>query len=330
MTNFQDPKVVQADALAFIKLLHVMGGIYLWEFFTSLWFEWEIFTGKRKYRWSIWLYSGCRLAALVAIIVIFVGFDATEPINCKVWLTSVYLFAYLAFVFASALIVLRIVAIWERNLIVTTVAVSAWLVTITFYMRNTIRADAVWSPTAKTCLVLHTERTTEPVTVTLVEDFILLVLMLSGLRRYGEAGMFGLWRFLYHQGLFWLALVTIAEIPPTVFVMLDLNEYCNLMFQVPELIMMAIGASRIYRRLADYTCMTEFNWNDEKSWAIMGGAMSDSTGPATIQFNSTTTQLSHRPIGDQMSHTETYTTEMSHSRTSDKHGSLAIERDSPV
>jgi hypothetical protein len=32
-----------------------------------------------------------------------------------------------------------------------------------------------------------------------VEDFILLGLMLSGLRRYGEAGMFGLWRFLYHQ-----------------------------------------------------------------------------------------------------------------------------------
>jgi len=28
--------------------------------------------------------------------------------------------------------------------------------------------------------------------------------------------------------------------------------------------MMAIGASRIYRRLADYTCMAEFNWNDEK------------------------------------------------------------------
>jgi len=328
MTNFHDPKVVRADAIAFIKLLHVMGGIYIWEFFTTLWFEWQIITGKRKYPWSIWLYSGCRLTALVAIVVIFVGFDATEPLNCKVWLTSVFFFAYLAFVFASALIVLRIIAIWERNLITTTIAISAWVVTITFYMRNTIRADAVWSPTAQTCLVRHTERTTEPVTVTLVVDFVLLVLMLSGLRRYGEAGMFGLWRFLYHQGLFWLALVTIAEIPPTVFVILDLNEYTNIMFQVPELIMMAIGASRIYRRLAEYTCMTEFNWNDEKSWAIMGGAMSDTTGPTTLQF-STTTQLS-RPIGDpEMSHTETYTTEVSHSRTSDKRCSVT-EHVSPV
>jgi hypothetical protein len=54
------------------------------------------------------------------------------------------------------------------------------------------------------------------------------------------------------------------------------------MFQVPEreywashcifitschlhkVIMMAVGASRIYRYLADYTCMSEFNWNEEK------------------------------------------------------------------
>jgi hypothetical protein len=322
--------------VAFIKLLHVMGGIYIWEYFTTLWFEWQVITGKRKYRWTIWLYSGCRLTALIAIIAIFAGFDATEPINCKVWLTTVFLFAYLAFVFASALIVLRILAIWERNVFISTIAISAWLVTITFYMRSLVRADATWNPSTASCLVLNTERTIGPVTVTLVEDFILLILMLSGLRRYGETGMFGLWRFLYHQGLFWLALVTIAEIPPTVFVILNLNEYLNLMFQVPELIMMAIGASRIYRRLADYTCTAEFNWNDEKSWAIMGGAMSDSTGPATIQFHHTTQMSQRPPIGDpEMSHTETYLTEDSHFRKFDKRGSCttttaATEHDSPV
>ncbi|KAH9993250.1 hypothetical protein BJV77DRAFT_999543 [Russula vinacea] len=264
MTNFHDPKVEQDDALAFIKLLHVMGGLYIWEYFTTIWFEWQIITGRRRCRWTIWLYSGCRLAALLAMILVFVGFDAVQPLDCKVWLISVYFFAYLAFVFASALIVLRIVAIWERNLIVITIAISAWFVNIVIYIRSMARADAMWDPAANTCIILHTQRSVEPVTITLVEDFILLALMLSGLRRYGEAGMFGLWRFLYYQGLFWLALVTVAEIPPTVFILLDLNDYLNLMFQVPELIMMAVGASRIYRCLADYTCMSEFNWNDEK------------------------------------------------------------------
>ena len=68
-------------------------------------FEWQVVTGRRKYRWTIlvrsarighWslpdtrlctgakLYSGCRLSALLAVIVIFIGFNSTTPIDCKV------------------------------------------------------------------------------------------------------------------------------------------------------------------------------------------------------------------------------------------------------
>jgi len=311
-----------------------MGGLYVWEYFTTLWFEWQVITGKRRYRWTIWLYSSCRLSALIAIILIFVGFDPTHPINCKSWLQSVFFFAYLAFVFASALIVLRIIAIWEKNLVITTISITAWLVNITFYIRSIARANAVWDQTANTCVILNTKHCIEPITSTLVEDFILLMLMLSGLRRYGEAGMFGLWRFLYYQGLFWLALVTLAEIPPTVFIMLDLNDYLNLMFQVPELIMMAVGASRIYRCLADYTCMSEFNWNDEKSWAITGGVMSD-VMPTTLRFqntrNSSQRPLSGSDSGLEMSHEETHTSEATHSKNSIKPSRCTLtEFDSPV
>ncbi|KAI0295830.1 hypothetical protein B0F90DRAFT_1820271 [Multifurca ochricompacta] len=103
--------------------------------------------------------------------------------------------------------------------------------------------------------------------------------------------MFGLWRLLYNQGLFWILLVTVAEIPPTAGMGMGADIPClshrlfqhaivrpslrrsikihqlssvAQMFQTPELIMMAIGASRIYRSLADYTSMTEFNQDAEK------------------------------------------------------------------
>ncbi|KAI9448707.1 hypothetical protein F5148DRAFT_1250441 [Russula earlei] len=331
MPNYHDPKVQRADAMAFIKILNVMGGIYIWEFVTSLWFEWEIITGKRKYRWTVWLYSGCRLSALISMITIFVGFDSERPLDCKAWLLVVYFFAYAAFVFASALVILRIIAIWEWKPIVTAIAVTAWLVNISIYIRSMSRADSTWSPKAQTCLVLHTEHSIEPVTMTLVEDTVLLVLMLSGLRRYKEAGMFGLWRFLYRQGLFWLVWITIAEIPPTVLIMLNLNDYFNLMFQVPELIMMAVGASRIYRGLAEYTCMAEFNWNDEKSWEIMGRAMSATTVTPTIQFLDTT-QSSQLPMGDLESpRTETFTIDVLPCKDSGKRGSCTTtDIDSPV
>jgi hypothetical protein len=37
-----------------------------WEFFTSLWFEWQIITGKRSYRWSIWVSSTVRIHNWIA------------------------------------------------------------------------------------------------------------------------------------------------------------------------------------------------------------------------------------------------------------------------
>lgn len=291
MTNFRDPKVVQADGKAFIKLLYVVGGIYIWEFFTTLWFEWQIITGRRTYRWSIWLYSGCRFSALFAIITIFVGFSVTTPIDCRAWLILVFFFAYSAFVFASALIVLRIVAIWERNWLVCTIAIAAWLVNIAFYIRNMTWSEAVWSTEQATCLVIKSDRNLTTILVTLGEDLVLLFLMFIGLRRYGDVGMYGLWRFLHRQGLLWLVLVTVAEIPTTVFIILNLNDYFNLMFQTPELIMMAVGASRIYRSLADYSSMTEFNWDDERFWSLHGAATSH---PPTMDG----IQLSQRAAGD--------------------------------
>jgi hypothetical protein len=70
-----------------------------------------------------------------------------------------------------------------------------------------------------------------------------------------------------------------------------LNDYFNLMFQTPELIMMAIGASRIYRSLADYSSMTEFNWENERFWSLHGAATSN---PPTIDG----IQLSQPAVGD--------------------------------
>ncbi|KAH9036718.1 hypothetical protein EDB83DRAFT_2677898 [Lactarius deliciosus] len=297
MTNFQDPMVVRADGCGSYLRLPLFRGLSFplqwlssrWEFFTSLWFEWQIITGRRSYRWSIWLYSGCRLSALFAIITIFVGFNVTTPINCRVWLVFVFFFAYSAFVFASALIVLRIVAIWERNWLVCTIAIAAWLVNIAFYIRN-----MTWSGAQNNqqCLVIKTDRNLTTIVVTLAEDLVLLILMLTGLRRYGDVGMYGLWRFLHRQGLLWLVLVTVAEIPTTVFIILNLNDYFNLMFQTPELIMMAVGASRIYRSLADYSSMTDFNWEDERFWTFHGAALT--TNPPTVDG----IQLSQHVVGE--------------------------------
>jgi hypothetical protein len=55
-----------------------------WEFFTTLDFEWEVFTGRRPWKWSFAVYISSRLLALVAVTCNFIGFNLTSEFDCNV------------------------------------------------------------------------------------------------------------------------------------------------------------------------------------------------------------------------------------------------------
>lgn len=55
-----------------------------WEFFTTLDFEWEVYTGRRPWRWSFIVYVTTRMLALICIIISLVGFNLTQEFNCNV------------------------------------------------------------------------------------------------------------------------------------------------------------------------------------------------------------------------------------------------------
>jgi len=85
MVDFHNPTVISLDAWALTKLCHAMGGLYLWEFFVNLDYEWSVIRGRRPYRWTIWVYSFTRVATLVTIILNLGGLDITAKINCQLW-----------------------------------------------------------------------------------------------------------------------------------------------------------------------------------------------------------------------------------------------------
>ncbi|KAI0295835.1 hypothetical protein B0F90DRAFT_1820274 [Multifurca ochricompacta] len=262
MTDWQSPAVVAANFSALVKLVHAMGGVLIWDFVSNLDFDISFFTGKRKLLSSYWIYMGARWCPLFAVITLLIGFNAKREINCEVRLrlpcsdeketeppsrhglylsmyegfllqrrhlesfVTIQAFAYLSFVFASALIVLRIAAIWERNKVAIALASVAWLTNAGSYIHSTATVRAGW--TGNTCAVLNTSESK--------------INIMKG----------GVWWLLYTQGLAWIVVVTLAEVPAAVFIVLNLNGAMNLMFQVPELIIMALGASRIYRALVDF------------------------------------------------------------------------------
>ncbi|VDB95601.1 unnamed protein product [Peniophora sp. CBMAI 1063] len=254
--NWNDPTVLAAQYLDFIKLQHALGGVLIWELVTSLSFDYNLLKKISQHQgqaWAKWFYLACRYTALGGVVTIFAGFNVTSEINCKTWIIFVFIWAFLAIQCASTLVAIRVIAIWNKSMYIMCLCGAILAAQLAFFFRELAEADAAWVPLQATCLVLNTQTSQANVTVTLCTDVILLVSMLIGLLRRRQARTYGLWRVLWNQGLMWLALATIAEVPTVIFLWLNLNQVMNLMFFTPEMIILVIGATRMYRALSDFT-----------------------------------------------------------------------------
>ncbi|KAF8472257.1 hypothetical protein DFH94DRAFT_696350 [Russula ochroleuca] len=208
--------VMEKEFLVLRHFHHAANGIYIWEYFTTLHYELDIIRGRCPYQWTIWIYSLMRGATLLAIIPDFVNLNVVTPINCQVWITFELISSYLVLFAASILICVRI---------------------------------SSWDSTLQGCVVLNSEDKFS-VTVSLIADIVLFVVILVGLRRLRREsrGSFDPGCLLWKQGIVWLLIATAAEVPPTVFINLNLDASFNIiMFQLPALIVMSIAATRMYR-----------------------------------------------------------------------------------
>jgi len=258
MTNFRYPAVVIDDFWISEKLSHTLGGLYIWEFITHLDYEWSVFRGHRPYRWTIWIYSATRLATLMAVIIDFVILDMTTPTNCQVWTTFQFTFGYMTYSLSSFLIILRIIAIWNNNKVIVAFSVAIWATTAAFFIQGTTKIRSEWVPLGPifSCSPPNVKSNRLMIVAMLVNDIILLLIMLLGLFRL-RRGRFDLGRLLWRQGVIYLFIATAVEVPPVVFIFLDLNDAFNLMFLMPSLVTMSIVATRIYRSLADFVHSTD-------------------------------------------------------------------------
>ncbi|KAI0294344.1 hypothetical protein BC826DRAFT_1011692 [Russula brevipes] len=191
--------------------------------------------------------------------------DNTTPLNCQLLLSSELTACFLSAAAASLLIVLRIIAIWNRNRIVMVTVLSIWGIYFAILVQVVVRVRPVWMPAGSMCVARNIELTLINITSTLVTDIALLVMMLAGmlpLRCHG-GGMFGLSKLLWKQGVIWLLLATAVEVPPVVFIALDLNYPLNLISQAPSLIIMTIAGSRMHRQLVDFASASTDIVNDD-------------------------------------------------------------------
>jgi len=235
------------------KLWHVLNGLYIWEFFTTLDYEWSVIRGRRPYRWTIWIYSLTRAGTFVVTILLFISLDFMTPTVCQFVPMVYFTLAYLSFSAISLLIVLRIIAVWNKKKVISWFAVGLWLTNVAFLVQGVVRLRFAWMST-QICVVLSIESLKLTLIVTLITNIVLLLIVLAGLLRLRCPGgcPFALGRLLWNQGVLWLLLAIISEVPPVVLIILNINEALDLIFQIPSLIIMTIAASRMHRSLSEF------------------------------------------------------------------------------
>jgi len=255
MVTFQDPTVLARDALVLVKLWHTFCGLYIWEFITTLGYEWSVIRGRRPYRWTIWVYALARVATLVAVLLGFPFMDDRTQLNCQLLSSIALTSSFFSVAASSLLIVLRIIAIWKRNKVIMATAIGIWGINILFLIQGIARLRFTWVFERVACESVNPRSSTLTLVSILVTDFALLLIMLFGLLRLRGhgGGTLGLTRLLWTQGVIWLLIATAADVPPVVLVILDLNDSFNMMFQIPSWIIMSITATRIHRALIDFT-----------------------------------------------------------------------------
>ncbi|KAI0248152.1 hypothetical protein BJV78DRAFT_839789 [Lactifluus subvellereus] len=250
MVNWNDPSVLFNDYLALIKLDHAIAGIYIWETVFTVGFELDVLRGKHPYRWTIWLYLGTRYTALLSFVLTLIGEDGGK-VSCQV-------LVYASWAFASLIIVLRVIAIWNRQRFVSFLSVGAWLAGVATAIHSLTALKAFNNPYQGTCTVLGFHKSLSAGVVALVVDIVLLMSMLIGLLRYAHRSSTGIWYLLYQQCIIWIALASIAEVPAVVFLILNLNDAWNAMFIHSAIAILSLGAARLYRSLCQQGSLTEY------------------------------------------------------------------------
>ncbi|KZV76779.1 hypothetical protein PENSPDRAFT_343108 [Peniophora sp. CONT] len=253
MPDWRGPAEATRDSLFLAKILYACFGCATWEYFSHLDYEWDVLRGKRSYRWTIWVYSACRLSMLLAFLLLIILTSGWVTHDCSAPYAAGMFFTYLTIALASLLLILRIAAVWKRNIIIMTVSIIVWLSCIALNIRDLTLVRALYSASVGSCISFDAYAFLPNAAGVLGSDALLLGLTLVGLLRMREDRKFGIARFLYRQGIVWLIVAVLVEVPVVILSALNLNDPLILMLQPVELLSLGVCATAMYRALTNYS-----------------------------------------------------------------------------
>ncbi|TFK38035.1 hypothetical protein BDQ12DRAFT_606964 [Crucibulum laeve] len=252
MVNWMSPEEVQKDAVAFGRFMHALLGLYIWEWFTSLDFDWQYISGKKKFRWPLIFYFLNRYCLLFALIGIAIALNVTTEVDCQGLYTFNQCFGNAAIGLASINLSLRTIAVWSQKWYVVIPLVAVILGHWSLLLHG-ILLKAAWVP-EQGCVITETNNKLLAVTFIYTMAFDLLVLSLTAFKLlYPKTGRSRLVELIFTDGLIYFLIAFLANLLATIFMLLNLNPVMSIIANVPAAIASSIVACRVVRRLSRFT-----------------------------------------------------------------------------
>ncbi|VDB91463.1 unnamed protein product [Peniophora sp. CBMAI 1063] len=196
-----------------------------------------------------WTYLGCRISVLILALSIIAAALPGER-SCLIVIKFLTVSDSLGVVAASTLLSIRVGAVWKWEKKVVAVIMTMWLTIFALVLYFSIEVGSVYDQTLQQCTFSALHRGIVPAIATLVGDLLLLALLFFGLQsKWRYARQFTLWQMLWNQGLLYLFLAAVIELPVVVMLSLDINAVLNSVLLTPEVFVLGIGATRMYRSL---------------------------------------------------------------------------------
>ncbi|KAF5389540.1 hypothetical protein D9757_004077 [Collybiopsis confluens] len=295
MLEWTSQAEVSLDSNIFVKLIHSVTGLYLWEVFLAIDFDWDVISRKKPFRWPLIFYFANRYLLLFALVGVLISFDATTKLDCQALYIFVQLCGNSSVGLASINLSLRTLAIYNDSgplaIILTLVILGHW----SLILQAPILLEVNWDDQSGQCQIISTNNLILAATFIYSMVFDLFVFLLTAYKlffRHNQVSVTGsnrLGRMLFYDGLIYFFIAFLSNLLATVFMLLNLNFIMTVIFNIPAAIASTIVACRVVRRLrnfGDAEPETEID-NDPMQFRQASGMSSTSMSwPARNEFRS--------------------------------------------
>ncbi|KAJ6557935.1 hypothetical protein B0H19DRAFT_1291226 [Mycena capillaripes] len=250
MVDWQSTAEIIKDGMAFGKFMHALLGLYIWEWFTSLGFDWDYISGKRTFRWPMIFYFLNRYCLLFALIAI--ALNVTTEIDCQGLYTFNQCFGNAAIGLASINLSLRTIAVWNQRWFIWVPLVAIILGHWSLLLHGVL-LKASWDP-VQGCIITSTDNHTLAITFIYGMTFDFIVLCLTAYKLlFPAGGKSRLVSLIFNDGLIYFVIAFLSNLLATIFMLLNLNPVMSIIANVPAAIASTIVACRAVRRLTNYS-----------------------------------------------------------------------------